>query len=146
MNKTKSKDAQMTKFKGTGQQNFCIVGNESICRVQFKTCTQFSLIFWKHCGNRKMLFLSKIVFRKASFARSLILFQTSPGYCLSAVQVFWKHWWGGEEKLLVTSNFSFSPLCFLPFWRTFCHFHQILNCFLQAVSVWKSKICCLGKG
>ena len=30
-----------------------------------------------------------------------------------------------KEKLLVTSNFSFFPQCFLPFWRIFCHFHQI---------------------
>ena len=29
-----------------------------------------------------------------------------------------------KENLLVTSNFSFSQQCFLPFWRIFCHFHQ----------------------
>ena len=27
-------------------------------------------------------------------------------------------------KLLVTSNFFLFPQCFLPKWRTFCHFHQ----------------------
>ena len=27
--------------------------------------------------------------------------------------------------------------CFLPFWRTFCHFYKILNCCLQTLSVWK---------
>ena len=32
-----------------------------------------------------------------------------------------------------TSNFSFSH-----FWRTFCHFHQIWNCCLQTLLVWKS--------
>ena len=42
-----------------------------------------------------------------------------------------------KEKLLVMSNFSFFPLCFLPFWRTFCHFYHILNCRLQTLSVWK---------
>ena len=42
-----------------------------------------------------------------------------------------------KEKLLVTSNFSFSPQCFLPFRRTFWHFHQIWNCRLQTLSVWK---------
>ena len=41
-----------------------------------------------------------------------------------------------KEKLLVTSNFSFTQ-CFLPFWRAFCHFHQIWNCCLQTLSVWK---------
>ena len=42
-----------------------------------------------------------------------------------------------KEKLLVTSNFSFCQ-CFLPVWRTFCHLHQIQNCSLQTVTVWKS--------
>ena len=43
-----------------------------------------------------------------------------------------------KEKLQVTSNLSFSPQCFLPVWRIFSNFHQILNCRLQALSVWKS--------
>ena len=43
-----------------------------------------------------------------------------------------------KEKLLVTSNFSFSPQCFLSFRITFCHFLQTLNCPLQTLSVWKS--------
>ena len=43
-----------------------------------------------------------------------------------------------KEKLLVTSNFSFFPQCFLPVWRTVSHFHQIWNCCLQTLSVWKS--------
>ena len=30
-----------------------------------------------------------------------------------------------KEKLLITSNFSFSQGVFYPFWRTFSHFHQI---------------------
>ena len=34
-----------------------------------------------------------------------------------------------KEKLLVTSNFSFSR-CFLPVSKTFCHFHRTLNCHL----------------
>ena len=51
-------------------------------------------------------------------------------------QAFKKHW--VKEKLLVTSNFSFSLKCFLHFWITFCHFRQIWNCHLQTLSVWKS--------
>ena len=39
-----------------------------------------------------------------------------------------------KEKLLIMLLF---PHCFLPFWRTFCHFHQIQNC-MQTLSVWKS--------
>ena len=42
-----------------------------------------------------------------------------------------------KEKLLVTSNFSFSPQCFLPVWKTFCQFYQIWNCRLQSVTVSK---------
>ena len=40
-----------------------------------------------------------------------------------------------KEKLLVTSNFSFSQ-CFLPIRRTFYHFQRIWNCRLQTPSVW----------
>ena len=43
----------------------------------------------------------------------LTLSQTSPGFYMSAVQVFWKHW--KKDKLLITSNFSFSPQWFLLF-------------------------------
>ena len=42
-----------------------------------------------------------------------------------------------KEKLLVTNNFSISQR-FLPFLRTLCYFHQILNFCLQTLSVWKS--------
>ena len=42
-----------------------------------------------------------------------------------------------KEKLLVTSNFSFSHSVFYPK-RTLCHFHQLQNCRLQPLSVWKS--------
>ena len=43
-----------------------------------------------------------------------------------------------KEKLLITSNFSFSQ-CFVPFWEISCHFHQVQNCLLQTLSVWKSQ-------
>ena len=37
--------------------------------------------------------------------------------------------------------------CFLPFWRTFCCFHEIQIFYLQTLLVWKSiKFCHLGKG
>ena len=60
----------------------------------------------------------------------------------SLLKILWE-----KEKLLVTSNFTFShsvfyfhlfPQCFLPFQSTFCHFHFIQNCRLQTLSVWKS--------
>ena len=44
----------------------------------------------------------------------LTLSQKSPSFYMSAEQVFRKHW-GKKEKLLVTSNFSFSHSVFYPF-------------------------------
>ena len=44
----------------------------------------------------------------------LTLSQTSPGFYVSAVKVFQKHG-GKNEKLLITSNFSFSHYVFNPF-------------------------------
>ena len=68
------------------------------------------------------------------FCRCLLtLSQTSPGFLpvssISLLKTLWK-----KETLLLMSHF---PQCFLPHWRTFCHFHQIYNC-LQTLSVWKS--------
>ena len=40
--------------------------------------------------------------------------------CISLLKTLWK-----KEKLLVTSNFSFSPQCFLPIGKTNCHFYHI---------------------
>ena len=51
----------------------------------------------------------------------------------SLLKTLWK-----KEKLLVTSNFSFSHSVFYPFGWTFCHFHPIWYCRLQTLSVWKS--------
>ena len=45
----------------------------------------------------------------------------------SLLKILWE-----KEKL------PLFPQCFLPVWRTFCHFHQIWNCRLQTLSVWKS--------
>ena len=62
---------------------------------------------------------------------------------MSAIQVFCKHC-GKKEKLLVISIFSFSQ-CFLLVWRTFCHFHQIWNCCLGPLSVWKILKCVISE-
>ena len=40
--------------------------------------------------------------------------------------------------MLITSNFSFFPPCFLTLWRTFCHVPKIYNCRLQTLSLWRS--------
>ena len=59
----------------------------------------------------------------------LTLSQTSPGFYVSAVQVFWKPMW--EKEIFLFSQ------CFLPVWRTLCHFPQNWSCHLQTLSVWK---------
>ena len=51
----------------------------------------------------------------------LTLSQTTPGFHMSAVQVFGKHW--EKDKLLVISNFSFSH-CFSTHMENFLPFHQ----------------------
>ena len=51
----------------------------------------------------------------------------------SLLKTLWEN-----EKLLVTSNFSFSQSFFLPLGKTSCHFHTMQNCRLQSFSVWKS--------
>ena len=51
-----------------------------------------------------------------------------------------------KEKLLVTSNFSFSPQCFLAVWKTFTPF--LLNWKLSSgnsLGLGESKVCRLGK-
>ena len=53
-------------------------------------------------------------------------------WSISLLKTLWE-----KEKLLVTSNFSFSHSVFYLFWITFRHFHQIWNCRLQTLLVWK---------
>ena len=53
---------------------------------------------------------------------------------------------GEKEKLLVTSNFSFSTSVFYPFGRTFFHLCQRYNYRLQTLSGWESLILSFGKG
>ena len=55
-------------------------------------------------------------------------------YSTSLLKTLWE-----KEKLLVTSNFSFSHSLFYPFKELFFHFLQIWNCRPQTLSVWKSR-------
>ena len=43
-----------------------------------------------------------------------------------------------KEKLLVTSNFSFSHIVSYPFGELYAIFHKVKNCRLHTLSVWKS--------
>ena len=54
------------------------------------------------------------IFLKSFEVVFLTLSQTNPGFYVSAVEAFFKTLWE-KEKLLVTSNFSFSHSVFYPF-------------------------------
>ena len=44
----------------------------------------------------------------------------------------------GKGEIACYDQFLLFPQCFLPVWKAFYHFHQILNCRLQSLSIWKS--------
>ena len=44
----------------------------------------------------------------------------------------------GQGEIARYQQFLLFQKCFLPVWRTFCHFHQIYNCRLQTHLVWKT--------
>ena len=67
----------------------------------------------------------------------LTLSQTSPGFYVSAVQVFRNT--VGKGEIAHKEQFLLFPYCFLTFWKTFSHVYQISNCRLQTLSTWKSK-------
>ena len=73
---------------------------------------------------------------------TLTLSQKSPSFYVSAVQVFksFENTVGKGDigEIAHYEQFLLFPLCFLPFMIPFCHFHQIQNCCLHALSVWKS--------
>ena len=54
----------------------------------------------------------------------LILSQQALVFNSRQLQVFLKTLWE-KEKLLITSNFSFTHSVFLPMWGTFCHLNEI---------------------
>ena len=52
----------------------------------------------------------------------------------------------GKGEIASDEQFLLFPQCFLPIWRTFCHYHQIENSHLQTLSIWKSLQFAFGKG
>ena len=111
-----------------------VVNNQEVCGLGFHRQYSSSKILVQAISNRKCKcnYANEETYGKYSeafYLQSLVLTlsHTSPGFYMSAVQVFWKQC--GERK-----NCS----CFLPIWRTFCHLHQIWNCRLQTLWVWKS--------
>ena len=72
----------------------------------------------------------------SNLLQALILSQTSLCFYVSAVQVHCRKHCRKRRKS--NEQFLLFPQCFLPVWRTVCHIHQIQNCRLQTLSVWKS--------
>ena len=65
---------------------------------------------------------SKVFFKVLKTWDSLVtLSKTSPGFYVSAVQIFLKTLWE-KEKVLIMSNFSFSHSVFYPFGGLFAFF------------------------
>ena len=80
-----------------------------------------------------------------SFVFPLTLSQTSPGFYISAVQVFWKH--NGKRKIARNEQFLLFPQCFLSVWRTFPPFSSNIKLpSANYFSLEESKICRLGRG
>ena len=100
------------------------------------TCYVKAYILWANEGSK--LYIQSNCNQRQENGPSITLSQTSPYYlCICSTSLL-KTLREKEEKLL-TSNFSSSPSVFYPFWRTFCHIHQISSsCHLQTLSIRKS--------
>ena len=71
-----------------------------------------------------------------SLSMALTYSHTMTPFDATGKQAFRKHC--GQRRIACNEQFLLFPQCFLPVWITFCHFHQIWNCRLQSLSVWKS--------
>ena len=73
------------------------------------------------------------------------LYQTSPGFTFLQYKSFENT--VGKGGIARFEQYLLFPLCFLPVWRIFCHFHQIWNCRMQTFfHLEESKIWRFGKG
>ena len=66
----------------------------------------------------------------------LTISQTSPGFYVSAAQISENP--VGKGEIARNKQFLLFPQCFLSVLRMFCYRHQISNCHLQTLLVWKS--------
>ena len=52
----------------------------------------------------------------------------------------------GKGEVARNQQFLLLPQWFISYWRTFCHFRQILHCRLQILWIWKGLNLSFGKG
>ena len=64
-------------------------------------------------------------------------FAKKPWFLRVSITRLLKTLWG-KRKIAHNEQFLIFPQCFLPIWRTFGHFYQILKSRLQTLSFWKS--------
>ena len=110
-----------------------VVKGDIALNEQYLLFPQCFLPFWEilcHCykiGNFRLQTLS--VWNRLKFVvwKRVNPFLNKPWFLRVCRTILLKALWEKEK------------LCFLLFWRTFCHFHQTCqNCHLQTLSVWKS--------
>jgi hypothetical protein len=92
---------------------------------------------WNKTWNIESNYLKKTRHQQLAHNRFYINpFPNKPWFlCVCSTSLLKTQW--EKEKLLVTSNFSFSHSVFYLFWKHLYHFQQIWNCRLQTLSVWK---------
>ena len=87
---------------------------------------QIKILIFRRC-RRKTKWVQKMLASSIFFSFHNIFKKAHVLMCLysaSLLKTLWK-----KEKLLVTSNFSFSHSVFSPFCKFLCHFHQICKFF-----------------
>ena len=112
---SKSKEFKNDKIYMKKKLNFVLGREEN--KKRFSTGYQLSLLF-PYC------------FQKASFRQSLKVviewinpFQNKPWFTCLQYKSFENT--VGKGEIACKNQFLLLPQCFLPIWRTFCHFHQI---------------------
>ena len=73
------------------------------------------------------------------FLSAYVLFKPFPKQALVFTCLQYKSFENtvGKGEIARNEQFLLFPQCFLPFWGTVCHFHQIENWRLQTLLVWK---------
>ena len=93
------------------------------------------------CGNELILTSLHLCFIQSQHVTTkscyLTLSQTSPGFYVSAVQIFRKHC--GKRRNCSQRAISPFPTAFSTLLENLLPFSPILNCRLQTLPIWKSK-------
>ena len=94
------------------------------------------------CFNFSKLFTTQIICNELTvdMSRSFSSFNPFPNKPWFFICLLYKSFENtvGKGENACNKQFLLFPQCFLPGWRTFCHFYQIRNCRLQSLSVLKN--------